>query len=444
MFSTEGISQLAPQFGGVERDPYRNQSVTGRALLTLSPAVSAEVRGYYSSGDVNTDGFGVDDSEYSLTREFLGYAGLNVALLDGRFRNRFGYAYTDVKRDNYDPTQRPDLTFDSAGRSRRFEYQGSFAIASGYDLVFGVENERQRFHSISPAFDTAPATGSADLTGEYAQLNATVVKGLTLTGGVRHDDHSRFGGKTLFAGGGVWALPTGTVLRASYSEGFKAPSLYQLYSVYGNTALQPEQASGWEAGAEQRLFGGRASFGATYFERRSRDLIGFNSCAYPTSTDPRCVVPGTTAPRFGYYLNIARAFARGVEAVADVKVTDRLLADANYTWNPSEDRSPGSPTFGKELARRPRQEGNGSLTYTVPAGPSLGVAVRWSGETFDDAANSVRLAPYALMDLRAELPVGPGVTLFGRAENLLDKTYETAYTFGTLGRSVYAGVRGRF
>jgi vitamin B12 transporter len=36
------------------------------------------------------------------------------------------------------------------------------------------------------------------------------------------------------------------------------------------------------------------------------------------------------------------------------------------------------------------------------------------------------------------------VELYARVENLADKHYETAYEYGTLGRSAYAGVRLTF
>src|SRR3546814_4805574 len=76
-----------------------------------------------------------------------------------------------------------------------------------------------------------------------------------------------------------------------YGEGFKAPTLYQLFSEYGNVALRPEQAHGWEVGAEQRFLGGRLNLGATYFERTTTDQIIYDSCA-PTSADPLCFQPG--------------------------------------------------------------------------------------------------------------------------------------------------------
>jgi len=446
-FSTQGISALAPAFGGRDLDGYSNQSVQGRAVLDIASGVSADVRGYYSHGRTELDSTSADTREYSLNREFVGYAGLNVDLFDARLRNRIAYGYTDTDRDNYNPARARQQTFDAAGRNERLEYQGSFAIMKGWNANFGIENERSRFRSVSPPASLAarvpdPARGRAEITGVYAELNATLFDGLTLTGGVRNDDHNRFGSQTLFAGGAVWALPTGTVLRANYAEGFKAPTLYQLFSEYGNQALNPEEAKGWEAGAEQRVLGGALAFGATYFERRTTDQIIFNSCS-ATSTLPLCFQPGSTTRRSGYYQNVSRAFARGVEAVARAQIGTRLAMDGNYSWIESEDRSPGT-TDGLWLPRRPRHAANASATYTLPGDYSLGVAARWSGRSFDNAANTTELDGYMLVDLRAELPVTDQVKLFARVENLFDEEYQTTYRYGTLGRSVYAGFRGRF
>ena len=445
-FTTDGISALQ---AGTERDGYTNQNVQARAVLTIAPGISADLRGSYANGRNDFDGFSGDTPEYGLTREFVGYAGLNIDLFDARLRNRFGYGYTDTDRDNYNPDQvEQTQTFAALGRNHRLEYQGTLAVTKGVDAVFGVENEVSRFSTASSDFVPpyalgTPARGRAELTSFYGQLNVSPFDGLTINGGVRHDDHSRFGAQTLFAGGANWLLPTGTVLRASYSEGFKAPTLYQLFSEYGNQALNPERAKGWEAGAEQRFMDGRFALGGTYFERRSRDQIVYTGCN-PGTADPLCFVPGsTTEQRFGYYQNVARAFARGVEAVARAQVGEHLSLDGNYSWVLSEDRSPGR-TFGNWLPRRPRDTANVSATYTFAEAGSLGVAARFAGKSFDNASNATRLDGYTLVDLRGELPLSGTVRLFARVENLFDERYETIARYGTLGRSVYAGLRGRF
>lgn len=448
-FTTAGISAIAPAFGGREKDGYRNRQLTGRAEIALTSNLTADLRGYYSSGRTEFDATTADNPAYGLNREFVGYAGLRLDLLDGRFRNRVGYGYTDTDRDNFDPRLARRQTFDSAGRNQRLEYQGSFALTDKITAQFGVENERSRFRSVSPPSSLsvaipAPARGRAEITSVYGQLSVEPLAGLTITGGARHDDHNRFGGQTLASAGAIWALPTGTVLRASYGEGFKAPTLYQLYSEYGNQALAPERAHGWEAGAEQRFLDGRVRVGGVWFDRTTSDQIIFNSCS-ASATLALCYQPGsTTIRRSGYYQNVARAQAHGIEAQASVEPMPGLLVDGNYSWTVSEDRSPGGANFGRWLPRRPRNQANASISYAWPFGLTTGAAVRWSGHSYDNASNALRLDDYTLVDLRAEVKLFDQLRLFARVENLFDEHYMTAYRYGTLGRSIYAGLRGRF
>jgi vitamin B12 transporter len=447
-FATDGISSHAKAFGGVERDGYRNSNVSGRAELALADNVSAEVRGTYSSGRVEFDGFNTDSSDYGQNKEFVGYAGLNFDLADGRFRNRIAYAYTDTNRDNFNPDRARPQSFEADGKNKRWEYQGSFDVSDRITAIFGVENERSSFRSRSPSASLGVplpdfVRGTAEITSAYGQLSVEPVDGLTLNGGIRYDDHSRYGGQTLFAAGGVWRLPTGTVLRASYGEGFKAPGLYQLFSEYGNVGLDPEEAHGWEAGVEQHLLDSKLVVGATWFDRTTKNQIIYNGCSSPT-TDPLCTVPGSNppVPRFGYYLNVARSEAHGVEAAAALTLGG-LTLDGNYSWIVAEDGSPGD-NFGNWLPRRPRHSANASASYAFGFGLELGAALRWSGKSYDNASNAQRLDDYMLVDLRAEVALSGAVKLFARAENIFDEDYMTAYRYGSLGRSIYAGIRGRF
>ena len=448
-FATDGISSHARAFGGTERDGYRNSNVSGRAELALADNVGIDVRSTYSSGRVEFDGFNTDSNDVGLNKEFVGYAGLNFDLADGRFRNRVAFAYTDTNRDNFNPDRERPQSFEADGKNKRWEYQGSFDVSDRITAIFGVENERSNFRSRSPSASLGVPVpdfvrGKAELTSAYGQLSIEPVDGLTLNGGIRYDDHSRYGGQTLFAAGGVWRLPTGTVLRASYGEGFKAPGLYQLFSEYGNVGLDPEEAHGWEAGVEQHLFGDKLVVGATWFDRTTTNQIIYNGCSSPT-TDPLCTVPGSNppTPRFGYYLNVARSEAHGVEAAAALNLGG-LTLDGNYSWIVAEDRSEDSANFGNWLPRRPRHSANASASYAFGFGLELGAALRWSGKSYDNASNARRLDDYTLVDLRAEVALSDAVKLFARAENIFDEEYMTAYRYGSLGRSIYAGIRGRF
>lgn len=441
-FTTQGISTLA---NGSEADFFRSTGLNGQVEVTLTDDVSADLRAYWTRGRGGRDGFDpisfapTDTPEYGTTDEFVGYAGLKFAIFDGRLKNRVGYGRTEIDRDDYNPAMANEKTFESVGRNERFEYQGSFDIAKGWFATFGAEHEKSRFESASPPFSRDG--GKTDITSFYAQLTGEVLSGLNLSGGIRHDDHATFGGKTLFSAGAAWSLESGTIFRASYGEGFKAPTLYQLFSEYGNLALAPERAKGWEAGIEQRLFNDALVVGATWFERTARDQIDYMSC-FVNPADPLCVVPGTTTPRFGYYSNTADTRTRGVELAAAARL-GTLSLTGNYSWMKSENRSEGQ-YFGNWLRRRPRETANVAADYIWSFGLVTGAAVRWSGKTFEDEANTVRLDDYTLVDLRAEYPIGEGLTLFGRVENLFDEQYQTVINYGTFGRSVYAGIRARF
>jgi outer membrane cobalamin receptor len=64
--------------------------------------------------------------------------------------------------------------------------------------------------------------------------------------------------------------------------------------------------------------------------------------------------------------------------------------------------------------------------------------------TFDRAGSRATLPDYWLVDLRVQWRVAGGLTVHGRIENLADRHYETASGYGSLGRTVYIGLRSRF
>lgn len=438
-FRTDGISAFSEARGGVEKDGYENYGANGNVNLALSDWLSVDARGWYSEGRVNIDGFPPpsfafgDVNEESRTREIVGYTGVNAALFDGRFRNRLGYAYTDTRRRSIALDGPATETFAGHGRNERIEYQGIFDIADGWQLTGGLERETSRFSSSS--FGAVPSIGRARIDSVYAQIVASPVAGLTLTGGVRHDDHNRFGSATTFGASGVYAISqTGTTLRASYAEGFKAPSLFQLQSEYGNQLLLPERSKGWDAGFTQDLVEGRLQASATYFRRTSDDLIIFISCPLPRT--------GICAGRpSGTYDNVSKARAEGVEIGLMMQPVDALRLQANYTYTDATNRSPGNANFGRQLVRRPQHSVTALIDYRWGFGLETGVTLTHVGANFDNANNSRKVEGYVLADLRAAFPLTERVEIYGRVENLFDERYESVFRYGSPGRAGYVGVR---
>lgn len=432
-YTTDGVSAFGKSYGGKEKDGYRNAGLSSRLDLNVTDWAAIDLRASYASSKNEFDGFPAptyafaDSPEYGKTKELVSYAGVRLSAFDGALKNRLGFGYTQTDRDNFDPSSSVPKTFDARGENKRFEYQGTWQINEIVRATFGAETERSWFRTASPAEwdpNPTPDSNKARTDSLYLHLRAQPVEGLTLTGGVRQEDHSTFGDTTVYQAGAAYSPNGGTtVFRANYGEGFKAPSLYQLFSPYGLKTLKPEESESVDLSVEHSVLDGRVRAVVTWFHRDITNQIDYDLLT-------------------SKYGNIARTETSGVELETTVEVTSSLLVTANYTNMDPINHSPGS--VGKRLARRAGETANLNADYDWKSGLTTGVSVQYVGDSFDNATNTRRLKSYALFDLRAAYPVNDTFEVFGRVENLFDKEYETIYRYGSVGRGFFAGVRAKF
>ncbi len=425
-FRTDGISALA---AGTERDGYKNASANGKLKIALSDNIGIDLRGYYTKGKVQFDDpFGATPDTFPKTEneQFVGYAGFNAKLFDGRLINRLSYSRTDITRIGTEPNVPFSFNVNALkGTIGRFEYHGSLNIVDAATLVFGLEHERTFASVFFPAGGITPDQAKTQVTSGFGQLILRPVTGLTLTGGVRHDDYSQYGGQTTF-GGNFAYTPNGgkSVLRGTYAEGFRAPTLTEALLPFGNTALKPETAKSFDLGVEHSFLDGAVSASATYFRRTSQNLITFSFVTFQSE-------------------NISRARAEGVELGLALRPTSQLRVNANYSLVDAKSRS-ADATFGNRLARRPKDQASLSVDWKSPWTLALGSTVTITGDSFNNLSNTVRLDGFVLASFRASYPITETVELFGRIENAFDENYQTVSGYGTYGRNAYMGVRARF
>jgi vitamin B12 transporter len=443
-YATDSVPALDKRYGGTITDPFHDSVVSGRATYNFTPDVQFDERAYWTESRVFYDGAPAPDfvlanyPQYEDVRQLFDYTGLNFNFFEDHLKNRVAYEYTTTRHEDFNSAVDPITQIDSyRGSNNRVEYQGTWAIANGYQAVFGVQQEK----SWADTTPTAPAHAETGQVGEYVQLQGEIVSGLTLTAGERHDHYDTFGQHYTGQVAAAWALPSSTVVRASWSQGYKAPSLYELYSPYGNTALKPEQSTGGDGGVEQHLWNDRVTLSATYFLTHFTNLIEFENC--PGS--PLC---DTLGQGVGYYANVDRAKANGVELQASARLTSALAVAANYSHIKTVDETPGSPTYGQQLFQRPEEAANLSFDYTWPHSIKTTVAARYGGPSFDQNFNvfptaTVRLGGYTLFDLRVSYQVTEKLELYARLDNVTNKWYETIFDYGTWGRTAFAGLRAK-
>ncbi|QYJ06417.1 TonB-dependent receptor plug domain-containing protein [Qipengyuania flava] len=429
-YRTDGFSTAA---SGTEKDGFEQLALGGQVFVDVTDNLEVFAHANWSEGDLDLDGFPPptfafsDTLETQETRRHWGDVGF--AYYGGDLTLRGAFSLSNTERDNRDAAG--TTTFASDGESQRVSLRGEYRAIGPVTVAFGAEKEWTDYSaSFSP-------DGEADIFGAYVQLGFVMGRFAAHVGS-RVDDHSLFGSNASYGADVSYGFGDDWRVRASLGEGFKAPTLFQLLSNFGNAALQPEESTSFDLGVEKGTRGRGTHVALTAFRRDSEDLISFVSCFGVASTI-------CTGRPFGTYDNVAQARAQGFEAEAGFDVTGTLRVAGVFTLLDAEDR-----TTGLELARRPQVSGTlfadwetGLLARPSTTGLKLGADVRFVGESFDNAANTVRLEGYEVVDLRAALPLGETLEVYGRIENLFGADYQTVAGYNTAGRSGFIGVRAR-
>ncbi|MBU6267953.1 MAG: TonB-dependent receptor [Sphingomonadales bacterium] len=428
---SDGLASAAAT--GTERDGFRQWRIGGKGRLSLNDVLSITAVARYADTKTDIDGFPPpnytfsDTAEFQKTRQISGRAGLRYETpgltLDA------GYALAKTDRDYYDPAFGTAPSYGYRAQSQRADLTGRVQLPARLALDFGADSEWTRYSGTFDAEQRARLASVHGLLGWYGDA-------ATLAVGLRYDDHSRFGSAWTLGANGNVRLTDHLRLRASYGEAFKAPTLFQLLSNYGNLGVAPEHARSYDAGLEWS--GSKVRAAVTMFRRDSRDLIAFVSCF--GNSAGIC----TNRP-FGTYDNIGKARAEGVEAELQLKPVNGLQLGFAYTYDKARNLTVGDANFGKDLARRPRHSLTTSIDWTTPLhGLILGADMHMQSESFDNAGNTTRIGGGTLTTVRASLPVSKRIELFTRVENLFDAHVQTIAGYGTPGRAAYGGLRVRY
>ena len=410
---SDGISKADEADGNTETDAYDGLTLTGRGGINLPHNLRLEATVRHMTGDTEIDGFPppnftlADSDDSSQTEQLTGTVRLLAPLFNDRLQNSFMVGYTDIERlGNFGGFE----TVDNGDRLI-LRYQGTAEINDQHRLAFGAEREENE------------ANGErTDINGYFGLYEFKPFQSLTISAGVRLDDHSRFGTETTGRAAIAWSPSPYVTLRGSWGEGIKAPTIFQLTQTFGalppNGDLEPETSEAFDVGVDLTSPNERGRLSVTYFDLDTENLIIF-------------------APNFRYE-NLDATTSKGIETTFSYALTDSIGIEVTHAFIDAEDAVTGEPQI-----RTPRHSGDIALTYNG-AGPFSGSAVlRYNGdETEDPFGNDVD--SWIRVDLAAAYAFSDTLELYGRIENLLDEEYQQISGFGTPGISAYGGVRLSF
>jgi len=428
-FDSDGISVANSNNGNPENDGYKNSYVDASFGITPIQNFYMDFIFKYLNSKTDIDsvswstGQPTDDLvSNAKSEEYYFSSQANLTLFNSFWNQKLGVSLSDINRE-YNAY---NSSYD--GQNIKIDWQHILHLHSTNDLTLGAERKEESAKTDSMQEKPAKTTSL------YLQDQIKLFDSWFTTIGTRLDDHNQFGTEATYRFTTAYLLKqSNTKIRASYGTGFKAPSLIQLYHpTWGsNAALKPEKSTGWDVGFEQSLADKQASVGVGYFHNDFDQLI--DGYADPVT--------------YTYsYKNIAKAESEGVELTASYQPLDELIFHAAYTYTQTKDR-----TTGEELTRRPKIKLSGDINYRYLGKGNLNLGFIYVGTrndlSFDPityTSQTVKLKAYLLVNLAASYDITKNLQLFGRIDNLLDKSYEEVLGYGTPGISAYGGVKVSF
>ena len=293
---------------------------------------------------------------------------------------------------------------------QQLSWDNTFALPVGSLLVV-AEHLKQEVSKPVDTYDVTERTVRSVALGYNAAVGAHTVQA-----SVRHDANSQYGDQTTGNLGYGLALSDALRLSAQLGTSFVAPSFNQLYwPSYGNPALAPEEGRHAELGLRYTV--GEQSLSATLFGNRVRGYI--TQGANPT--------------------NLPYVESHGVTLAYDGRFGP-VRVGAAYDHLDPRNATEGSANHDKLLPRRARNQARLSADVDLGAW-SVGAGLQARSHRYDDAANTRRLAGYAVADLNAQWQFQRDWSLGARLNNLFDRQYETAWGYNQPGRELHLTLR---
>jgi len=443
-YSTDGISKVKKinSTGNFDNDKYENRTVS----CALTTETSEKSKALFSMNYTDTnadidDGTDEDDPNHVYKTSLFTSRGEFSHSPFAWWNYKFALSYMSSVRDDIDPSDAVDTTENDSYRfnskNTNFEMLSNFNTADINLFTIGAEILHETGSGESVFYTTWPAAG---FESQILDEKSVVTKSIFL-----HDSLSVFDMLFLSAGGRLdtfdeihlnrsgdynktWDASASfiipvikTKLSTSYGTGFRAPSLYELFSKYGNEGLKPEKSWSSDYSISQELFDGAFSAGCTYFRQKYKNMISFGTTNYEN-------IDGTVRNR-------------GVELTSSLKPVEMISLVYCYTWIKYDETE-----NSQAILKRPEKKHSASLTLIPVNSLSLNISYLYVDDRKDAYYDSltwtttnVRLDSYHKFDMNIRYALNETFTFTVRGENLTDSDYMETYGYNTKGRSFYGG-----
>ncbi len=420
-------------------DGYRGDQVAGN--LAWNPVSALTVKGSLQYSNYKT---GLDAAAFtpaidysSANKSFMAGGGFIYKLPSTTITANYLYSTTNRHLLEDSVYGQPYYTDQYFGKSQFVEIFASTNLGYGLTLLTGAD---YRFSSMNEngsygGYPSSFKDTSVSQTSMYSSLLYSGPSGLSIELGGRLNTDSRYGSNYTYTFNPAWLIGENWKLYGSIASAFKAPTLYQLYSSYGDPKLLPEKSSSYEGGIQfsNAVFNTRA----TYFHRDTKNGIDYN---YFTNL----------------YYNYDEESGNGIEWEGTVKFARIWSLTANYTWLKMQERTQSHVSFEDTTYDYALRVPANTINLTLGVRPAGSLFISLSGhyesKRFDiggydvnfNPLPDVKLDPFFTLNGYAEYRVLHRVRLFAEGRNILNKKFYTIYGYNSIPTMFTAGATVEF
>jgi vitamin B12 transporter len=423
---TKGFSALKTNIG-INNDPdaYRNLAFSGSLSKKIAEGHELGLQLLSSDGRSSYDGPFNNFSNYS-DMSAVSYSLFSKNQISANWKSSLRVGQGNDEDNSYYASGAFGVS-EYKTKQKQLSWQNDINLPLG-NVTLLYDRLEQKLLS-NTAFNQTTRNTDGFLVAYLASIN-----GHSLQANLRTDKSSQFGRNNTGSIGYGYKLTNNWRITGSYGTAFKAPTFNDLYYPSYFDASDPdydyEGCDCWVAQSDPNLKaeksknieaslryqGTNNELSATLYNNQIGNFIALNQSYFPINVN--------------------------------AKITGLTLA-ASQNWHDwqlktsLDIQSPENNDTGKLLPLRARRHG------VINLGKSWG---KWnvsseliaSSTRYNDANNSTRISPYAIVNMTADYRIDDSWRLQGRVNNLLDKNYALAYSgstpYNTPGANVFVSL----
>jgi vitamin B12 transporter len=409
-FSYYSNYQTVRSDGKWENDNYKNNTFSIKLGLDISEKTDVTATIHYIDSHIGipievygSQVFDINSKQDDLT--FMGSAILNSYLFDS-IDSRLSISLASNRQKFKDPADPGEefaypIEYRTDSNIFNLNWANNVDLSENDFLTFGLEIRDLSAESKDILAGLVNYDKNITNLGFFFQNRLNIKDRLFLTASLRYDDFAEYGESFNPRLAAAVLAGENTRFLASYSTGFRIPSLNELYyPYYGNSSLEPEESRTLELGVEQFLAGGNLRLGATTFFSKYENLIGYNYDTFHAD-------------------NIEKAIINGIEFNFEFRVGSSWIGNAGYTYTYTNKNDEEM-----ELIRMPAHQFYFNLDWKT-GDFQFSALNRFVGEQLDNQVVGYPLynEEYFVTDLHITYDLREGIVLFTKFTNLFDAEY---------------------